>query len=353
MKRIALPTLFLALLLGAVAFRSPQDHPSEVSRVLATYAPPARDPGSAAAMAVAARAFLASLDDDLRAKCALTLDSPERTNWTNVPPSANEGGARLGDLSEDQLERACDLLATVLSPQGYAKMRDIMLADDRLLRGGAPRVGFGAENFWLVIFGEPSADEAWALQLDGHHIALNLAFDGEHATMSPSFIGTQPSAYRRADAEIVPLRGEVVDGFALVNSLSEDQREAAILGPKRGRILAGPGRDGVVPTPEGVACSTFDEDQRALLAKLLRHFVGDLPQPIADRRMRALEAEIDEMVFAWSGPTDNPSDVSYRVQGPSVIVEYACQDLGGNPLDHLHSMYRDPTNEYGAAFAGD
>lgn len=355
MQKIALPSLFLVLLLVAVAFRTPPDeHPSEASRVLATYAPPAGDPSSAAAMAEAAHAFLASLDDDLRAKCALAPDSPERRKWTNVPPSANEGGARLGDLNEDQLERACDLLAAVLSPQGYAKMRDIMLADDRLLpRGGRARVGFGAENFWLVLFGEPAADGAWGLQLDGHHIALNLAFDGGRMTMSPSFIGTQPSTYQRGDQAIVPLRGEVDEGFALVNSLSDDQREAAILGPKRGRIAAGAGRDGFVPEREGVACSTFDEDQRALLAKLLRHFVGDLPQPIADRRMRALEAEIDEMVFAWNGPTDNPGDVSYRVQGPSVIVEYACQDLGGNPLDHLHSMYRDPKNEYGVAFAGD
>ena len=33
-----------------------------------------------------------------------------------------------------------------------------------------------------------------------------------------------------------------------------------------------------------------------------------------------------------------------------MIIEYACQDLGGRPLNHLHSMYRNPENEYGAAF---
>ena len=45
--------------------------------------------------------------------------------------------------------------------------------------------------------------------------------------------------------------------------------------------------------------------------------------------------------------------VSYRLQGPSLLVEYACQNLGGDPLDHLHAMYRDPTNEYGAGFEGE
>ena len=48
------------------------------------------------------------------------------------------------------------------------------------------------------------------------------------------------------------------------------------------------------------------------------------------------------------GPPKKKGDFSYRLQGPSLIIEYAGQDLGGDPHDHLHSMYRDPTNEYGA-----
>lgn len=353
MKRISLFSLLLAVLLVSVAFGPPGgEHPSKVSRVLATYSP--AEPGSgAAAWAKAARTFLTSLDADLREQCALPLHDPERKKWTNVPPGATEGGVRLGDLDEDQLKLACNLLATVLSPQGYGKMRDILLADDQLLRNGKARVGFGAENFWLVLFGEPSRETPWALQLDGHHLAFNLAFEGERLTMSPSFIGTQPSAYARGDTQVVPLRGEVEDAFALINSLSSEQREVAIISPKRGRIVAGPGRDGAVPDREGVPCSSFNDDQRALLVKLLGQFVGDLPKPIAEGRMLALEAELDSMVFAWSGPVKNPSDVSYRIQGPSVIVEYACQNLGGDPLNHLHSMYRDPQNEYGAGQSED
>ncbi len=63
--------------------------------------------------------------------------------------------------------------------------------------------------------------------------------------------------------------------------------------------------------------------------------------------MSQLEKEIDQMSFAWNGPQAPGSDVSYYIQGPSLIIEYACQDLGGNPLQHHHTIYRDPTNEYG------
>ena len=56
-------------------------------------------------------------------------------------------------------------------------------------------------------------------------------------------------------------------------------------------------------------------------------------------------------IYARNGPASNASDVSYRLLGPTLIVEYACLDLGSDPLDHLHSMYRNPRSAYGAAFA--
>jgi hypothetical protein len=35
----------------------------------------------------------------------------------------------------------------------------------------------------------------------------------------------------------------------------------------------------------------------------------------------------------------------YRIQGPTVIIEYAPQQ---GDVDHIHTIYRDPTNDYGA-----
>ena len=75
--------------------------------------------------------------------------------------------------------------------------------------------------------------------------------------------------------------------------------------------------------------------------------VAESSEVLGQPRMRALAAEVDDMRLAWSGPTAAGSDASYVIQGPTLIIEYAGQDLGGDPLDHLHTMYRDPTNEYG------
>lgn len=55
---------------------------------------------------------------------------------------------------------------------------------------------------------------------------------------------------------------------------------------------------------------------------------------------------------AWSGPTANGSAAYYRIQGPTLVIEYAPQQMGGDPTMHIHTIYRDPTNDYGKKFTG-
>jgi hypothetical protein len=298
-------------------------------------------------MAKSGQAFLAALSDDLRKQALLPYDSSEKSRWTNVPPRGPQGGVRLGDLNEQQLKRACDLLAAVLSPQGWHKAINIPLADDRLLRNGRRRPGFGAEDYWLAIFGKPSAKEPWALQFDGHHLAINLAFRGDQMALSPTFIGTQPREFTMGDKVIAPMTTKDDVALTLLRSLSEAQQKAAILGDRRVNLVAAAGKDGVVPEPVGISTSEIDEKQREALMAVIKLYVGDLPEPYAANRLKELQAETDDMTFAWWGPAVDGGDFSYRIQGPSLIIEYAGQDLGGDPRDHLHSMYRDPTNEYG------
>jgi Protein of unknown function (DUF3500) len=38
----------------------------------------------------------------------------------------------------------------------------------------------------------------------------------------------------------------------------------------------------------------------------------------------------------------------FRIQGPTLVIEYAPQKT----VDHIHTIYRDPTNDYGAKLVG-
>ena len=325
-----------------------ENYPSLPSEIFSTYSPRKPEAYTPEAMASAAGAFLKSLKYNLRRQAALPYDSPEKSKWTNVPPRGPQGGVRLGDLNEKQMKKACDLLAAVLSPQGYGKVRNIPLADDRLLRNGQRRPGFGAEDYWLAIFGEPSATGKWALQFDGHHLAVNLTFQGKRMSMSPTFIGTQPREFKLGEDKVVPMASEAPVALALLKSLDDKQQKIARLGDRRRNIVTAAGKDGFVPAPVGLPGKSLNASQRTSLISLLGEYVGDLPEPFAQQRLKELSTEIDKMSFAWWGPAEKGGDFSYRLQGPSLIIEYAGQDLGGDPHDHLHSMYRDPTNEYGA-----
>lgn len=322
------------------------DFVSDASHIVGTFEPAATD-WSPESMAAAGTAFVESLSAELRKKGVLDPADPERREWTNLPPQPTAGGVRLGELDADQVKSACNLIAVILSKTGYRKMCEIMLGDDQLLSGGRARTGFGTEQFSVMVFGTPSATEPWAVQLDGHHIGLNVSILGAAVELSPSFVGAQPETFEIAGRKFRPYAGEVDNAYTLIGSLSDDQRRQAVISPKRGFIRTGPGADGEVPKQEGVACSGFDATQREHLKKLIWNWVGILPPALAEKRMEQVMGELDQMRFSWNGETGPRSDMSWTIQSPTLIIEFSCQEMGGNPLNHLHSMYRDPTAEYG------
>ena len=348
MKNTPLVLSLLFLLIPYLSAAPVGKYPSLPSKVLSNYKPKIAGDRTPEFLAKSASTFLSSLNKELKSQAALPYNSKEKGKWTNVPPRGPQGGVRLGDLNESQIKKALDFLRTVLSEQGYNKAINIPLADDRLLRNGERRPGFGAEDYWLAIFGKPSIKRPWGLQFDGHHIAINLAFHGNRMSMSPTFIGTQPREFQLGDNKIIPMALEAPSGLKLHNSLNDEQKKKATIGSKRANLIAAAGRDGFVPDQIGISCKGFNEAQRKALFDVIKVYIGDLPQPFLKKRIEELTAEIDKMSFAWWGPAKEKGDFSYRLQGPSLIIEYAGQDLGGDPHDHLHSMYRDPTNEYGA-----
>jgi hypothetical protein len=61
--------------------------------------------------------------------------------------------------------------------------------------------------------------------------------------------------------------------------------------------------------------------------------------------MAEIRNNVSRTYFAWSGATENGGLAYFRIQGPTVLIEYAPQQ---GDLDHIHTIYRDPTNDYGA-----
>ena len=137
--------------------------------------------------------------------------------------------------------------------------------------------------------------------------------------------------------------------MALINSLDDDGREAAQVENRPRELWAGAGKDGVEPPLEGATVSEWNQAQQALLMDTVALWVGLLPSASAEVRLGEIRADLDSTYFAWHGDANGEGSIYYRIQGPSLIIEFSTQGNLGHQTGHYHSMYRDPTNEYGAS----
>jgi Protein of unknown function (DUF3500) len=317
----------------------------------------AQSPSSVASTIVAsANGFLSSLDEGQRSKVLFDFnDAAQRVKWSNLPTTmVARAGLKMGDLSEAQKKAAMGLLAATLSKRGYEKVLAIVAADEALKTASGARGAamFGRDLFYISILGKPSVKDPWMLQFGGHHLALNITMVGREDILTPSHTAAQPAKYMVDGKTVRPLGAENDKAFALINALDEGQRKQAILNYKVANLVLGPGQDGKTIQPEGIKCSAMNASQQAMLLDLAGEWAGIIHEQAAAARMAEIKANLAETWFAWSGPTTNGMPAYYRIQGPTVVIEYAPQPLGGDPTMHIHTMYRDPTNDYGKKSAG-
>ena len=325
----------------------------------ATPVTPSTTPADTTARIVAAaQVVAASLDDAGRAKLQFPFDSAQKTNWSNLPsPMFVRNSIRLADLTQPQRDAVMKLLTVALSAEGYRKVVEIMQGDEVLKRnatgggrGGGPT--FGQDEYYLAFLGTPSTTTPWMLQYGGHHLAINLTMAGSQTTMAPSLPAAQPATFTWEGRTVRPLGDENDKAFALMAALSPEQQKQAVLAYEVQNLVLPPGADGKTIQPEGVRASTFNAAQRTLLLDLVREWVGIIGDESAAAKMKEVESALGDTYFAWAGPTTPGRGAYFRVQGPAVFIEYAPQGRGENNIDHIHTMYRDPTNDYAAKVLG-
>lgn len=370
MKRnIVIIGLFLLVLLSAGWMLRPgakyQPQKINTTSAPALRVEPAKESDATGKTVAAAKAFLATLDDAGRAKVSFAFNSEQKTKWSNFPVGIYpRNGLRWGDLSAAQREAALKLLATALSQRGLQKVKEIMEGDEVLKtsesgRNGGPmgsppggRGGpnFGRDEYYLALLGMPSLTEPWMIQFGGHHLAINVTIVGKSNVLTPSLPAAQPAIYKLNGETVRPLGRENDKSFALINSLNAAQQKQAILNYQVSNLVLGPGEDGKTIQPEGLKAPALNAAQQQMLLDLAREWVGILNDEAAAAKMAEIKANLPETWFAWSGPTTNGSSAYFRIQGPTLLIEYSPQRLRGSSgldLNHIHTIYRDPTNDYG------
>lgn len=305
----------------------------------------------AADMAAAATAFLDSLTPQLRARAALPFDDASREDWHYIP--RHTAGVEFSEMNDAQRLAARNLMRAALSSRGMNKVEEIMQLDAVLRemeKGAGPRRDPLAYS--IVVFGTPGAggangDGRWGWKLEGHHISLNFTGVKDDTAVTPSFLGANPAEVRQGDrAGVRVLAWEEDMARELLASLTPEQRREAIIGDVAPPdILAAPGRSLDVIDSTGIAFSSMDAGQRALVERLLAEYAGTLRHELADHELdRIRAAGLDKIRFAWLGSDRRGEGHYYRLCGPTFVIEY---DNTQNGANHVHTVWRDRQRDFG------
>ena len=298
-------------------------------------------------MTDAARAYLASLPPDLRARTMFPFSTEERMNWHFVP--IERKGVALREMNSEQKHLAEALLAAGLSQRGLIKAHTIMSLDQVLkeMEKGGKGPERDPEKYYVSIFGEPSEQGTWGYRFEGHHISLNFTIANGRIASSPNFFGANPAEVKEGPRTgLRALKREEDLGRDMVKSLTDAQRAIAIVdktAPKD--IITFDSRKAALNgQPNGLPFAKMTAKQKEILTELVGEYASNFPQQIADWRMDQYHKTQANLFFAWSGGIEKGEPHYYRIQTPVFLIEY---DDTQNNANHIHSVWRDFAGDFG------
>ena len=292
------------------------------------------------------KALISSLSKVLREDLIRPFKHPERFNFGWVPGTRD--GVSLKDINVKQRKLMFDVLRSVLSPEGFQKIRNILHAEAALAKIEDAPDSRSPQKYWLAIFGEPATHQRWGLRFEGHNLSLNLTLKGNKIIAAmPTFIGSNPSKIPSGPHKGVrPMARDMDAAWALYKSLTTEQQKKAredssLLGGFKS--FAGT-KHYNVGYQNGLTTVDMSDRQIELMLNIIKAYVEILPRPYAKLYLESLKhREIDSLRFHWNGAEEPGQAYLFRLQGRRLLIEHDAHDESG----HIHSIWRDKGFDFG------
>jgi hypothetical protein len=282
--------------------------------------------------------YLNSLDPNQQTKTSYAFNDPELTRWHwTTPQNFARNGLPLREMGTSQRDAAFALLQTSLSSYGLQKSLDIIALQNDL--------GNDPELYYVTVFGTPGV-EPWGWRWEGHHLSRRFNVINGKLSVTPFFLGAWPTVN---NAGLKAMEREEWAARELVTSLDDGQRAVAIFQQDTlGRHVTW--NDAYVAPLDavGIAASSLNANQQALITEIIHKYLDTLPDMIAASHLDRLQASgIENISFAWAGPLEVQRPHYYRLQGPTFLLEH---DNSRNRGTHIHSVWRDFAEDFGQSF---
>ena len=345
--------------------------------------------------------FLALLDEEQRAAVVLAFDHPYRTrNFCYVLAQCKDDnvGLRMSQLNTKQKIALNNVLMKSYSSAGYSRAIQTMNREglieemenahrtdpDRYQVIGSPQVPDWkappyrkGSDFYIAIFGEPAVAsvpllaKTWGIRFEGHHLSLNLTFDGKGTQpqigTAPMFFGSSPMIVPQSPTEEGYTRWQTEEGQQMLHretwlarsflqSLNTEEMARGAWSSLPHAELKG-GTDAPLDAAsylEGEKPGILVADLNPLQQQLLKDFVDEFWQMQTEREVNedALNRFIDNSRVWWFGDRDNEHGEFYiRVQSDRYLVELLQSNTFGVvssdvEANHVHASFRDLKNDW-------
>lgn len=319
-----------------------------------------------------------ALTRDQQDRLVQDFETPQRRHWNFLPePGRGRRGIPLKEMTHSQALLVHRLIASALSPEGYAKLLSAFALEHVLREIDQPLLGHLAYefrnpgNYYLTFFGVPRPDVTWGWRLVGHHVSLNITvLDQDRFSATPMLIGAEPGRF----GPLRPMAEEEDLGFELLHSLDREQQQRAIIHPlsppdfvtrcaaaigdverpahhgdgRRDAMITDADREALQferHRPRGLPVGEMTPRSRELFDAMLLAWIGRVRQPADARELeRVSQAGVEAMHFAWAGALTRDGPHYYRIQGPVTLIEFNNTEGGAN---HVHGVWRDLERDFG------
>jgi Protein of unknown function (DUF3500) len=296
----------------------------------------------------------------------LSFSDTARLQWNNLPVGLRARvGLSVGNMTDSQRVMMHRVLSISLSSQGYLKATGIMQLDDLLNRyfdtilqrkeinedmyKRIMSLNWSPKNYFFAFFGKPT-DPNWGYKLEGHHLSLNFTFVGNHVSVTPYFMGTDPAEYITTEYAGLRVLGQEEDlGLQLVRMLTPEQQQKATLDTAvPGDIITAAESGRRLVNYWGLRGADMTTAQRSVLQHIVREYVFNLEYEKAVAEWDKIQkAGMNEVYFGWIGAYEEQKPHYFIINGPTFLIEF---DNNGGPrrrANHIHTIWREKGSEYG------
>ncbi len=141
------------------------------------------------------------LSPEQKKQVVLAYDSPERES--KIFPPGKRPGIQLKALSDEQKQKALDLVKGFTSDYGWQKCQAIAQQS---------HPGAGLDDYYVTFFGEPGAGGNYAWRIAEHHLTLvHVEFaDGKISSIGPILLGANPpTLWNEEEDKLIQLYGSL------------------------------------------------------------------------------------------------------------------------------------------------